>query len=222
MIVPELTEPGGPCAKYDRREQRTDEWRASRVGKITASQMKRVLAVSKRDGKPLQARQDYLAEIVCERLTGKAQGIPMSPAMQWGVDMEPTARAAYESRTGLVAMPAGFLLHANGYCGASPDGLVANDGGVEIKCPWNSLVHIETLLHGMPEDHMPQVQCAMWVTGRVWWDFVSFDPRMPEKLRLYVQRIERDQDYIADMSAKCAALWAEADALLEQLQKLAR
>lgn len=198
--------------------QRDTDWDKARVAKITASMMKNVMAVSKRDGKPLQARQDYLGKLVVEMLTGEPQGIPMTAAMQWGVDCEGAARAEYEAKYGVVVQEVGFIPHPDlPYIGASPDGLIGADGGQEIKCPFNSIVHIETITGGMPEEHMPQVQGNIWVTGRKWWDFVSFDPRMPKDLRLYVQRINRDDDYIKQLSKSCDALWIEAQEMVSKL-----
>lgn len=194
------------------------EWAASRVGKITASRMCDVLAFSKRDGKPLQARENYLCELVTEILTGEALSIGTSAPLQWGRDCEPAARAAYEARHGCIVDECGFLLHgALAYVGASPDGLCGADGGIEIKCPYNSMIHLRTVMHGMPEDHRPQVQAAMWVTERAYWDFVSYDPRMPPHLRLYVQRVPRDDAYLQVMHTQCLSLWDAVQAMLVAL-----
>ena len=205
-------------------EQRTEAWHAAHAGKITASRMADVLGFSKRDGKPLKARTDYLVELVTERLTGKSIGIPMAPAMQWGVDVEPAARAAYEAKYGVIVQTPGFIVMDCGFIGCSPDGLVTlarDDVGLEIKCPFNTAVHIETLLTGMPEHHIPQLQASMMVTGKQGWDFASYDPRLPPELRLYVQRIERDDGYIADMLKQCNALNDDVDSMVERLQALA-
>src|SRR5690348_2385301 len=134
--------------------QRSAEWHANRCGKITASQVKHVLAIQQggelyksgpKKGQPkparvLQARLDYITELVLERLTGEPEGIPTTPPMQWGKDVEPAAVAAYEARMACVVRSAGFIVHPHvPYVGASPDGLVG-DGGIEIKCPWNRTV----------------------------------------------------------------------------------
>jgi hypothetical protein len=186
------------------------------------------MAFSKRDGKPLKARADYLVELACERLTGKSEGIPMSTAMQYGVDVEPAARAAYEARFGIAVQTPGFIVMDCGFIGCSPDGLVEANGtptfevpgGLEIKCPFNTAVHIGTLLEGMPEDHIPQIQGSIMTTGRTWWDFVSYDPRLPDDLKLYVQRIPRDDHYIDLMLKQCNALNEEADELVARLRAL--
>ena len=198
--------------------QRSVDWHESRCGRITGSRVKDVLAVSKRDGKPLQAREDYLTELVIERLTGVAIGVPTTPAMQWGKDVESAAIAAYEARTGLVVQSVGFGPHPTLACfGASPDGLIGTDGGIEAKCPFNSRIHLETLRHGMPLEHMPQVQSGMSVFDRKWWDFISFDPRFPGHLRLYVQRIYRDQPFIDSMIDAVQKLDVEVNEALTEL-----
>ena len=198
--------------------QRNESWHADRVGRITASRIKDVLAVSKRDGKPLQARQDYLMQIVCEILTGHRQPSYQNAAMAWGVEQEPVALPAYIELTGRDVTAAGFCVHPElEYIGASPDGLMM-DRGLEIKCPFNSANHINTILDGMPPEHMAQLQCGMWVCDLPEWDFVSFDPRMPPDLRLYVQTIPRDEIYIANMASECAKFWDEACELVARLR----
>lgn len=198
--------------------QRTDGWHAQRVGKITASRMKDVLAVSKRDGKPLQARQDYLMQIVCEILTGQRQPSYQNAAMAWGVECEPAALEAYQSNTGRGVVATGFCVHPElEYIGASPDGLML-DRGLEIKCPFNTANHINTILDGMPAEHMAQVQCGMWVCDLTAWDFVSFDRRLSGGLDLYVQNIPRDDIYIASMASECAKFWDEACELVARLR----
>lgn len=201
-------------------EQRTPDWHNARVGKITASRVKDVLAVSKRDGKPLQARADYLSELVVELLTGEPAQKYQNGAMQWGVDNEPYALDEYVKRHGDV-MQAGFLTHAeHGFIGASPDGLLtAEPVGIEIKCPFNSSVHLRTWLDGMDESHMPQVQCQIWVADLDAVDFVSFDPRMPPELRLYRQRVERDDVFIKVLEAECLRFWGEAQEMVRLLKE---
>jgi hypothetical protein len=141
--------------------------------------------------------------------------------MLWGTEQEAAARAAYEQRTGIEVEETGFVAHDTLYAGCSPDGLVDWDGLIEIKCPYNSAVHIETLLGGMPADHMAQVQGQMWITGRQWCDFVSFDPRMPEPLQLYVQRIPADPKAIADLAFGISAFLKEVGSKVEALRRLA-
>lgn len=203
-------------------EQNTEEWRSARAGKITASRMCDVLAFGKRDGKPLKARQDYIGDIVGEILTGEPKEQIRAKPLDWGHDVEAAARAAYEAETGVIVVMTGFMTHPLiDYVGCSPDGLIAANGQTQIKCPNNPAVHIETLRSGMPEEHIPQVQGELYVTGRDWSDFVSYDPRMPEEHRLYRQRIERDDKYIAQLAEACESLWAEVHALLRFLKERA-
>jgi putative phage-type endonuclease len=197
--------------------QRTDGWHQQRLGRITASRMRDVLAVSKRDGKPLQARQDYMTEKACELLTGKPAQRYQNAAMSWGVEQEPAALAAYCELTGRQVEQVGLCLHPlHEYVGASPDGLMV-DRGVEIKCPFNSGNHIATILGGMPAEHMPQVQACMWVCDRPAWDFVSYDPRLPGHMALYVQTIQRNDEYIAAMAVECASFWQDVCEMVASL-----
>lgn len=170
-------------------------------------------------GKELQARRDYLAELVIERLGGSVPGFG-SAATAWGQDCEPHARAAFEAHSGMLAKQPGFIVSKDiPYIGATPDFLIPDEGG-EIKSPYNPLNHMTALLHGMPDEHVAQVQGGMWVTGRKRWWFVSFDPRMPEHLRLFVQRIDRDDVYIAKLAEACASLHTTAETMVAQLQQL--
>lgn len=201
-------------------DQRTDDWYAARCGKATASRFKDAIAALK-SGAPAQAQRDYLTELVVERLTQQPIQRFQNAAMTWGTEQEPAARAAYECVTGISVEETGFVAHDTLMAGCSPDGLVDWDGLVEIKCPWNTAVHIETLLNGMPAEHMPQLQGQMWITGRQWCDFVSYDPRMPAELQLHVQRINRDPAYVADLERRVTEFLAEVGAQVEALRRLA-
>lgn len=201
-------------------EQGTPEWLAQRAGHATASRFKDVLAKIKTG--EAATRRNYRVQLVTERLTGQPCESYTNAAMQWGTDQESSARAAYEAQTGDLVEQVGFILHPGmAWTGASPDGLIGDEGGIEIKCPFQSTVHVETLQGGMPAEHMPQVQGVMWVTGRKWVDFVSYDPRMPEHLQLYVQRIKRDDSYIAELEKAVAAFLGEVSAMHQQLMKRA-
>jgi len=145
-------------------------------------------------------------------MTGEAVEGPQGFALQWGSDVEPFAREAYELETGNLVTECGFIVHAEFECaGVSPDGLIGTEGGLEMKCPKSSIVHVERFISGVPDEYLPQIQGGMWVTGRKWWDFVSFDPRMPESHRLLIVRVERDQEYIDALQA--AVIEAEKKAL---------
>jgi hypothetical protein len=197
----------------DAIEQRTDEWRAARAGKLTASRFADAIAFSggepgdvyktgPKKGLPkprvsTDTRNRYLREIVFERLAATPKHEVGGRATQWGTDVEAYAKEAVELETGLILTAAAFVTHPRyDFIGASPDALIGEDGGYESKCPMDEAVHIKTLLDGMPADHIPQVQGGMLVTGRKWWMFASYDPRMSAPFRLYTQRVERDDAYI--------------------------
>jgi putative phage-type endonuclease len=212
-------------------EQRTDEWLQARVGKVTASGFKHVLARNKptaaqakagEPGNPSADRTTYLWQQVIERLTGQPAPVARTMAMQWGTDQEPAALQAY-NEAHLVSIEAvGFVQHPTLAVGCSPDGLVTEDmaatGLVEIKCPFNSANHLETWLSGMPEEHMAQIQGQMWLTGREWCDFVSFDPRMPYDLKLYVQRVQRNPEFIAGLEREIITFLSEVNVIVGKLQ----
>lgn len=203
----------------DNAPQQSEGWRAARAGKITASRFADVLAKIKTG--EAATRRAYRWEVLTERLTGLPVEGYTNKAMEWGTAHEAQAREAYEAETGDLVEQVGFLLHPErDTVGCSPDGLVGAEGGVEIKCPFSSVVHVQTLHGGMPREHTAQVHGAMWVTGRKWWDFVSFDPRMPDGLQLYVERIHRNEGYIAELAAEVARFDAEVAADLASLQEL--
>jgi putative phage-type endonuclease len=197
-------------------EQRTEEWFEARMGCVTASRTADVMAKTKSGY--AASRANYMAELICERLTGERQGGFSSAAMQWGTETEPQARMAYEIITGATVVETGFVLHPEiaGF-GASPDGLIGDDGLIEIKCP-NTATHIDTLLADkVPTKYIIQMHVQMLCTGRAWCDFVSFDPRLPIDLHMFIKRVERDnklaeeivtevQLFLADMEFKIAKL----------------
>lgn len=196
-------------------EQRTDDWRQQRAGKLTASRFVDVLGTK-------AARAKYMREIVFERLSGIAKHEVSSKSLAWGQDVEPFQREAFELETGLVVRQSGFMLHpAYPFIGASPDGLIDTDGGLEMKSPHDEAVHVQTLLEGMPAEHMAQVQGSMAVTGRRWWYFTSYDPRQAERFRLYVQRVERDDVFIARLMGELLTFNEQAEAMLRQLDTAA-
>jgi hypothetical protein len=161
-----------------------------------------------------------MMQIVCERLTNQPQPSYQNGAMLWGIEQEPYARMAYEVATGELVEEVGFLAHpALAWIGCSPDGLIGQNGGLEIKCPHSTAVHIATLRNGMPPEHMAQIQGCMFVTGRQWWDFVSFDPRLPEHLQIYVQRVERDEKYIAGLALAISLALSEVEETINELNQ---
>lgn len=197
--------------------QRTPEWFQARLGKVTASRISDVMARTKTGWGA--GRKNYMAELVAERLTGvRAEGF-VNAAMQWGTDMEPEARAAYEFYREATVIEAGFELHPTiADSGASPDGLVGEDGLIEIKCP-GTAQHIETLLGGtVAEKYVLQMQWQMACTGRQWCDFVSYDPRLPESMRMFCDRVKRDDDLIATMEKAVVDFLAELDRTVNSLK----
>lgn len=198
-------------------DQRTPEWHAARLGKVTASKIADVMAKG-RGGEPSATRAAYRAQLVLERLTGQPQDSYRNAAMDWGVEQEPMAINAYETSRDVMVMPIGFVEHPTiAMAGASPDGLVNDDGLVEVKCP-NSATHLATL-EGAPIDkrYLLQMQWQMACTGRQWCDFVSYDPRFPEAHQLHVQRVARDADLIAEIEVAVSALLSEVDASVTRL-----
>ena len=200
--------------------QGSAEWLAARAGCLTASAIADMLAKTKTG--EAASRANLRARLVAERLTGIPQDGFSNAAMQWGNEQEPFARAAYEIHSGNLVDQTGLVMHPSiPYAGASPDGLIDDCGLVEIKCP-NTATHIEYLLSGAtPKKYQPQMLWQMECTGRQWCDFVSFDPRMPEHLQLFVVRFERDEERLDDLRKEAIAFLAEVDALILQLTKKA-
>jgi putative phage-type endonuclease len=204
-------------------EQRTDEWFAARLGKVTASRVADVVAKTKSG--PAASRANYMAELICERLTGrKGEGFT-NAAMEWGTEQEPRARAAYEARTGLLVTEVGFATHpVIKASGASPDGMVKDgethwDGLIEIKCP-NTATHLDLwLTEDIPAKYITQMQWQMACTGAWWCDFVSFDPRLPEHLQLFVKNVPRDDAAIAHLETEVMAFLVELDQKVAKLQE---
>jgi putative phage-type endonuclease len=198
-------------------EQLSPEWFAARVGKATASRMADITEKT-RSGWGA-GRKNYMAELVAERLTGiKAQGYT-NAAMQHGIDTEPEARAVYEFVTDCEVVEVGFVDHPTiPMTGASPDGLVGDVGMVEIKCP-NTATHIETLLTGtVPQKYTLQMLWQMACTNRGWCDFVSYDPRMPESMQLFVKRIEWDAEAVTDLEQNVKDFLNELDETVAKLR----
>jgi putative phage-type endonuclease len=198
-------------------DQRSPEWFAARCGKATASKIADIIARTSRGWGA--SRANYAATLVCERLTGAPAESFSNAAMQWGTDTEPQARNAYCFRHDTDVAECGFYDHPKiAMSGASPDGLIGLDGLVEIKCP-NSATHIQTLLGGtVPEKYRTQMLWQMACTDRSWCDFVSYDPRLPESMRLFVQRVDRDDDAIAGLEAHVVDFLGEVDATVAELR----
>ena len=187
------------------------QWLMDRTGKVTASNFGKVR------GTPAK-REGYLFEHVCERLTGQPTDHYISKPMLDGIEREPFARMKYEAATGAIVEEVGFLPHPDlPLVGGSPDGLIGSDGIVEIKAP-TAPTHIRTLLDGMSDDHLPQIQGVLWITGRKFCDFISYYPDLPPPLDLHIQRIERNEDYIKALAEDVAKFLADAETLLARLK----
>jgi putative phage-type endonuclease len=196
--------------------QGTEEWLVARAGKVTASRVCDVIAKTKTGW--AASRANYMAELIAERLTGAPAEKFTNAAMAWGTEKEDEARASYEFRTGVVVETVGFIPHASiGMTGASPDGFVGADGLVEIKAP-NTSTHIDTLLgQKVPEKYVTQMMWQMACTGRQWCDFVSYDPRLPDHMALFIKRIERDDARITELEGMVVEFLDELDAKLRKL-----
>jgi putative phage-type endonuclease len=199
-------------------EQRTDDWFQARLGKVTASRVADVVAKTKSGYSA--SRDNYMADLIVERLTGQKASSFSNAAMEWGVEQEPNARAAYSARTGELVEEVGFIDHPTiALSGASPDGLVS-EGIVEFKCP-NTATHLEYLLAGKAQEkYVTQMQWQMACTGRPWCDFVSYDPRLPEHLQMLVVRIPRNEVRIIELEDEVRKFLAELDDKVKKLQEL--
>ena len=199
-------------------EQRTEAWHNARAGKATASRIADIMARTKSG--PAASRKNYMAELAIERLTGVHEEGFKSADMQWGIIHEGSARDEYCMSRGVLVNECGFFDHPSiPMTGASPDGLIGDDGLIEIKCP-RSATHIEFLLTGeIDSRYKYQMLWQMACTGRQWCDFVSYDPRMPEKLRMKVVRFERDDEEIARIEDEVDAFLRELDAQVGALKK---
>jgi hypothetical protein len=225
--------------------QRSRTWKQERAGYCTGSEFKSAMAFKKgarlvthADARTfeLKARADYRLQCVVERLTGIPSASFSTRPMERGIELEPTARLAYEEMKGVLVEESDFVPHPTlEWCGVSVDGLVGEDGTIEIKCP-NPETHLRTILlrnealakvlgagvdtgdHSLvPEEHLPQIQGGLWVTGRKWCDFISYDSRFPEHLRLYVQRVERNDAYIQVLEQLVGIFLNEVEDALSQL-----
>lgn len=197
-------------------QQGTPEWFAQRLGKATASRIKDIVAKTKTGYST--SRDKYLTQLLLERLTGTVAESYSDAAMAWGNDTEPFARAAYEAQKGVMVDQVAFINHPTiEMAGASPDGLVGDDGLVEIKCPM-SHTHLESLLGGLDDQYKIQVNWQMACTGRKWTDLCSFDPRFPAELQLVIKRFERDDAFIATLEEEVIKFLAELDDKLNKVK----
>lgn len=199
-----------------RIEQGSDEWRAMRLGKVTASKVADLTAKTKSGW--AASRANYMADLICERLTGVSREGFTNAAMQWGTDMEPEARRTYAFMADVSVDEIAFVDHPTiPNSGASPDGLVGADGLVEIKAP-NSATHIETLLGAeIDGKYIKQMQWQMACTGRKYCDFVSYDPRLPENMQLFIKRVHRDETQIQELQQEVRIFLEEVSSKVDAL-----
>ena len=199
-------------------EQRSEAWFAMGAGCATSSRVADLTARTKSGWGA--ARKNAIADLVCERLTGECTQIPQTAAMAWGVEKEDEARDLYAMLTGAHIEQVAFLKHPSiEWAGASPDGLVDDEGMVEIKCP-NSATHIETLTGGtIPERYMKQMQWQLDCAGRRWVDFVSYDPRLPPAMQIYIKRVEMDPTIIEQLQDDVMTALAEVEETVNKLKE---
>jgi len=198
-------------------EHGSAEWLRARCGIVTASRCGDLLAVTKK-GTEAAARRNYRAELIAEILTTRATQHYVTREMEWGIEHEHFARAAYEVERDVMVDTPGFVLHPTvDRFGASPDGFIGSDGLVQIKCP-NTANHLEWLMGGtIPEEHAPQMLAELACTGRSWNDFVSFDPRLPQHLQLFVRRMHRDDRLVNQLEDAVVAFTTEIDEFIATL-----
>lgn len=198
-------------------DQGTEEWHAARLGKVTASKVADLIV--KKAG-----RDNYLAQLVCERLTGKKTEGYSNGDMEWGIETEKFARAAYEIKKGVMVEEVGFVGHPTiEMSGASPDGFVQDGkqiGLIEIKCP-KTATHLDYLMTGIvPGKYITQMQWQMCCTGTNWCDFLSFDPRLPENLQMFIKRIPYDPIYVAMLEKEVIQFLGDLDEMIVKLEKI--
>ena len=198
-------------------EQRSEEWFQARLGKVTASRVSDVLSKIKTGESA--SRRNYKIQLVSERLTGEKQETYINQAMQDGIDREFYARERYVQQHGEMK-EVGFIQHPTLEAGASPDGLVGDDGLIEIKCPLGT-THTETLMtQEVPSKYIPQIQFQLRCTGRKWCDFVSYNPMFPEHLQLFVKRVEADEQYQAMLDKEIEDFLLEVTTIIDKLKEI--
>lgn len=197
-------------------EQGSEEWLSMRLGKVTASRVKDVLTKG-RGNAPSKTAESYMMELIAEMLTGESKPFFENDAMRWGTETEPQARSMYEVNNDFVTVREVAFVEHNEYVGISPDGLVGDDGLLEIKCPNTTTQIKRALSDDYSADYKAQIQMQLWVTERDWCDFVSFDPRLDCNASYLQQRVYRDEEYIEEMKVKVYAFVEKMNNLIKQL-----
>lgn len=186
-------------------EQGSAQWKEMRSGHATASRFTDIMA-----GKSSRAYESYLWQLVAERIAGGPVRDSSAASLEWGTQAEPLARVEYQARTGDLVRQVGLALHDTiKWLAASSDGLVGDDGSVEIKSPYNSGIHARTLAQGMPEDHYWQCLGNIWILKRKWLDFCSFDPSFPKPHDLYIHRVDRVETSIKHLEKEVKTFLSE-------------
>ena len=198
-------------------EQGSVEWATAKLGYVSASNIAEVMSKGK-TGEAI-GRKKYKTRLVAERLTMQPLESYSNDAMAWGIENEPMAAMAYEAATGTFLEKTGFWKHPEiKWLGVSPDRLLGDKHLVEIKCP-NTTTHLDYIFENkVPGDYYKQIQCQLWVTGREWADFVSYDPRLPFKNRLFISRVEKDLSMIKEMELEVKQFLTEVDDLILRLE----
>jgi hypothetical protein len=195
--------------RINNHEQGSQEWLESRLGRPTASNFGKLLTPT---GKASSSADSYINELIAQKITGELPEFYTNSAMERGNELEPAAKALYELSNDVEVVEVGLCLHDTLECGASPDGLVGDDGGIEIKCPLPH-THVAYLRDGkIPSKYIPQVQGCLWITGREWWDFMSYHPAMED----LIVRVYRDEEYIKLLAA---AVTSAVETIETQSQK---
>ena len=197
-------------------EQGSEEWLSMRLGKVTASRVKDVLTKG-RGNAPSKTAESYMMELIAEILTGESKPFFENDAMRWGTETEPQARSMYEVNNDFVSVKEVAFVEHNSKIGISPDGLVGDDGLLEIKCPTTTTQIKRALSDDYSADYKAQIQMQLWVTERQWCDFVSFDPRLDCGASYLQQRVYRDEEYIEEMKVKVYAFVEKMNDLIKQL-----
>jgi putative phage-type endonuclease len=197
-------------------EQGSPEWLSMRLGKVTASRMSDVLSKG-RGSSPSKVAESYMMELLAERLTGQSKPFFENDAMRWGTETEPQARSMYEVNNDFVSVREVAFVEHNEFIGISPDGMIGDDGLLEIKCPTTITQVKRALSDNYAKDYYTQIQCQLWVTERQWCDFVSFDPRIDCAAGYLQQRVQRDEEFIESMKEKTYSFVGKMNELYEQL-----
>ena len=199
-------------------EQGSDTWHQLRLGHVTASNIAEVMSKGKGNTEAI-GRYKYKVKLVAERMTGKSGESFTNAAMEWGSEQEQFAAIEYEAAKEVFVEKTGFWPSEEvKWLGVSPDRLVGDDGLVEFKCP-NTTTHLQYLFDNkVPTEYYKQIQCQLWVTGRTWCDFVSYDPRLPKRNQMLIIRVERDEEFIAEMKAEVEKFLAEVESLITKLE----